>query len=216
MTLREQLEGRLAEAQRTRPPEVSATYAAGIEQVASTGVVERALQPGAVAPDFTLPDATGRLVALGELRRTGPVIVTFYRGGWCPYCNLELRAYQALLPEITAAGVHLVAISPETPDTSLTSVEKAELTFSVLSDAGNAVANAFGIVHDVAPEIRAIYAKNGNDLAARTAQDEQHLTLPLPATFVIDQQGEVRFAFVAADYTRRAEPAEVLAAARAC
>jgi peroxiredoxin len=214
MTLRERLQARLADAVRTRPPEISAAYAAGIEQVRAAGVAERALSVGASAPMFTLPDATGRPVALGDLLGTGPVIVTFYRGGWCPYCNLELRAYQDLLPEVAAAGVGLIAISPETPEVSLASTEQAALTFTVLSDVGNTVADAFGIVHAVAPEVGAIYARNGIGLAHRTAQDEDDLSLPLPATFVVDQQGTIRFAFVSADYTERAEPAEVIAVAR--
>lgn len=212
MTLRDQIKARQAEASATRPPEIGALFAQGVARVRAEGIAERALGVGDSAPAFTLPDAVGKDVALAELLSSGPVIVCFYRGGWCPYCNLELRAYQALLPEITATGATLVAISPQTPDASMTTVQKADLTFPVLSDVGNVVAGAFGLVHGLEPEIAAVYARGGHDLPRDNAQAEDAVSLPLPATYLIDQQGQVRFAFVSADYTERAEPADVLAA----
>jgi peroxiredoxin len=213
VSLNERLRARLAEAVSARPLEVSEAYADGIAQVRESGVVERALKVGDPAPTFTLPDATGLAVSFQDLLSSGPAIVTFYRGGWCPYCNIELRAYQERMSEFTAAGVTLVAISPETPDASLTFTEKQGLTFPVLSDSGNAVAHAFGIVHAVAPEIQTIYRGNGIDLAERNAQSDHDITLPLPATFVVDTTGVIRFAFVSADYTERAEPSAVIATA---
>lgn len=183
-------------------------------RVRSEGFAEQALGVGDTAPDFTLPDAVGKDVTLTELLGSGSVILCFYRGGWCPYCNLELRAYQALLPEIGAAGATLVAISPQTPDASMTTVQKSELTFPVLSDVGNVVASAFGLVHTLEPEIAAAYARSGHDLPRDNAQPVDAVSLPLPATYLIDQSGQVRFAFVSADYTERAEPADVLTALR--
>jgi len=213
MTLREQLQARLVEAMANRPSEVSETFAAGVARIREEGIAEQALTVGDAAPMFTLPDATGRPVVLADLLAGGPVIVSFYRGGWCPYCNLELRAWQELLPDLTAAGVTLVAISPETPDFSLTTVERQGLGHPVLSDIGNVVAAAFGIVHSVDPAVKALYDRSGHDLAARNAQPGDAVTLPLPATFLLDRDGQVRFAFVSADYTERAEPTGVLAAA---
>jgi peroxiredoxin len=217
MTLKDELAARAAAAAETRPADVSAAFDAGIAAVAASGLAEHAMTVGEQAPDFTLPDTAGRPVALSELLPTGPTIVTFYRGGWCPYCNLELRAYQALLPELTAAGVNLVAISPQRVDAALATIEKAELDFPVLTDLGNVVASGFRIVHPLAADVRAIYGRSGHDLATVESDSgpDSEVTLPLPATFVIDRDGVVRFAFVSPDYTERAEPSEVLAAARA-
>jgi len=196
-----------------RPPEVTALFVRCVEEVRAQGVAEQALGVGAVAPDFTLPDARGTKVRLAELRAEGPVVVSFYRGGWCPYCNLELRAYAERIDRFTEAGVRLVAISPQTPDASLTLVERAELPFTVLSDVGNVVAGSFGLVHRVPAELDAVYAKNGFNLAGDNAQDAGALTLPLPATYVIGRDGVVAFVQVSADYTVRADPDAVLDAA---
>lgn len=217
MSLRDELAARAASAAQSRPAEVSAAFDAGIAAIETAGIAERAVTVGDQAPDFTLTDTAGRPVALAELIRTGPTIVTFYRGGWCPYCNLELRAYQALLPELADAGVNLVAISPQRVDAALATVEKTELGFPVLTDPGNVVASQFRIVHTVPTDVRTIYKRSGHDLATIESDlgDAAEVTLPLPATFVIDPGMIVRFAFVSADYTERAEPSEVLAVARA-
>ena len=217
MSLRDELAARAASAAQSRPAEVSAAFDAGIAAIETAGIAERAVTVGDQAPDFTLTDTAGRPVALAELIRTGPTIVTFYRGGWCPYCNLELRAYQALLPELADAGVNLVAISPQRVDAALATVEKTELGFPVLTDPGNVVASQFRIVHTVPTDVRTIYKRSGHDLATIESDlgDAAEVTLPLPATFVIDPGMIVRFAFVLADYTERAEPSEVLAVARA-
>jgi peroxiredoxin len=217
MTLKDDLAARAAAARQRRPADINAAFAAGIAAVEAAGIVEHAMGVGERAPDFTLPDAAGGTVTLSELLRTGPTIVTFYRGGWCPYCSLELRAYQSLQPELAAAGVHVVAISPQRADAALATVEQAALSFPVLTDLGNIVASEFRIVHPVAADVRAIYARSGHDLATLESDrsDDGEVTLPLPATFLVDLDRVVRFAFVAADYTERAEPTEVLAAARA-
>lgn len=216
MPLRDELTSRAATAAQSRPVEVSAAFDAGIAAVEAAGIAEHAVMVGDPAPDFTLPDTTGRPVALADLVRTGPTIITFYRGGWCPYCNLELHAYQALLPEITEAGVNLVAISPQRVDAALATVGKAELDFPVLIDLGNVVASQFRIVHTVPTDVRTIYERSGHDLATVESDrgDDTEVTLPLPATYVVGTDMIVRFAFVSADYTERAEPSEVLEVAR--
>ena len=162
------------------------------------------------APNFSLPDATGKTVELGQLLKDGPVVLSFYRGGWCPYCNIELRALQAALPEFRAHQATLVAVSPQTPDQSLSTAEKNELEFSVLSDQGNNVAREYGLVFELPEELRPIYANFGIDVPAHNGDDT--FELPVPATFVIDQDGKVRYAFVNADYRQRVEPSEIVAA----
>lgn len=197
-----------------RPPEVAAAYEAGIERVRRAGVAAASLRVGDRAPAFSLPDPSGRQVTLAGLLETGPAIISFYRGGWCPYCNLELRAYQELLPELAAAGVHLVGVTPEVPDFTSLTVAQHGLDFPVLSDVGSRVARSFGIVHEIAPEVQAIYASKGHDLVGRHGDEGRPSELPLPATFVVDREAVIRFAFASADYTERAEPSEVIDVAR--
>ncbi|MEM9656723.1 MAG: peroxiredoxin-like family protein [Planctomycetota bacterium] len=161
------------------------------------------------APPFALPDAAGNQVELHSLLGEGPVVLTFYRGGWCPYCNIELRALQAALPEISAHGATLVAVSPQTPDQSLSTAEKNELEFAVLSDVGNRAAREYGLVFTLPEALRPIYADFGIDLPAHNGDDS--FELPAPATYVIDRHGKIRYAFVNADYRRRAEPSDIVA-----
>lgn len=173
-------------------------------------IVQTALKTGDKAPDFTLPDAIGRKITLSETLPQGPVILIFYRGGWCPYCNLELRAYQRYLPEIRNAGAQLIAISPQTPDASLSTQEKNALAFPVLSDTDNQVAKAFGILFDLPEYLIRLYAGFGIDLPK--INDVKTWTLPLPATYVIGQDGMILKSFVETDYRIRMEPSEALAA----
>lgn len=178
-------------------------------QIAASGLVESSLAVGVVVPDFSLPVATGAMVSLSTLLAKGPVVIAFYRGGWCPYCSTELRALQVRLPEITAAGATLVAISPQTPDNSLSSAEKLALTFTVLSDEGNRVAESFGLVFELPESLREVYEGFGIDLPA--ANGDTTFRLPLPATYVIDADGIVAWRFVDPDYTKRGEPDDVIA-----
>ncbi|OTP68085.1 peroxiredoxin-like family protein [Caballeronia sordidicola] len=186
--------------------------AGDMERVRASGAIDGALMNGQSAPDFTLPDAFGNQVSLKALLVKGPVVVNFYRGEWCPFCNLELRGLQEALPKIEALGATLIAISPEKPDHGIVATKKSKLTFPVLSDLGNAVARQFGIVFRVGDELQA-FSKNvfKNDIALRNGEDSYEL--PVPATYVIDAAGVVRFAHVDVDYmTARAEPDEVVAA----
>ena len=171
------------------------------------------LGEGDAAPDFTLPDATGKPVHLADLLASGPVVLAFYRGGWCPYCTLELRALQAALPEIESAGARLVAVSPQTPDASLSTAEKDSLSFDVLSDAGGDVADRYGLRWTLPDDLRAVYGQFGLDL--ETANGDDTFTLPVPATYVVATDGTIRFAVADPDYTTRAEPADVVAALHA-
>lgn len=161
------------------------------------------------APDFTLPNAIGKEVRLTDRLAIGPVILTFYRGGWCPYCNLELRAYQQVLPQIQKLGASLIAVSPQTPDASLSTAEKNNLEFDVLSDVASKIARAYGIAFEIPDELKALYTKLGHALPETNGTDDW--TLPVPATFVIDQNGRIALAYIDVDYRNRLEPVEAIA-----
>ncbi len=173
-----------------------------------SGIVDRTLKVGDKAPDFTLPNATGESINLQQLLQQGAVVLSFYRGGWCPYCNLELRALQQALPEIKALGANLITVSPQTPDNSLSTAEKNELTFEVLSDIGNKVAREYGLVFTLPEQLRPIYQNFGIDLPAYNG--DPTFDLPIPATYVIAADGKVVLAFANADYTQRLEPTEII------
>lgn len=196
-------------AQRAAPERVTMMEAA-TAKLRATGIETQALHVGAQAPALTLPDALGRPVQLADLWRQGPLVLIFYRGGWCPYCNLELRAWQQQLAELKRLGAQLVAVSPQTPDNSLSTAEKNELAFPVLSDSALEAAMAFGVAFDMPPELIELYSKVGNDLPVLNGNGRW--VLPVPATYVIDRNGQIAFAQVEADYRERAEPREVMKA----
>jgi peroxiredoxin len=183
-----------------------------MERVRATGIAESALKVGQPAPEFTLPDAFGSTVSLKALLASGPVVISFYRGEWCPFCNIELRALQEALPKMQALGATLIAISPEKPDHGIVMAEKNKLTFPVLSDFGNKVARQFGIVFRIGDELKD-FSKNvfKNDIAPRNGEDSYEL--PVPATYVVDTAGILRFAHVDVDYMLgRTEPEAIIAA----
>ncbi len=194
--------------QANRPQEVLTVMDQATEELARSGIVDQSLKVGDPMPAFVLPNATGQTVRSTHLLAHGTLVVTFYRGGWCPYCNLELYALQQKMPDITAAGASLVAITPELPDHSLSTVEKHALTFEVLSDLGNEVSRQFGLVFQVPENLRVIYEGFGIDLT--TTQGNDHFELPIPGTFVVDRHGIVAKAFVDPDYTKRLEPSEIV------
>lgn len=210
MTLQQELDARRAEFNAKAPPDRIAAYQRGVEELAADGIAARAVQAGEKAPDFALTNARGENVSLSALLAQGPVVLTFYRGGWCPYCNLQLRAYQRVLPEIEALGAKLVAVSPEAPDRSLSTAEKNELRFEVLSDVAGDAGRAYRLIFELSDELRGLYKAGGMDLAAINADGQWHL--PLPATYVIAPGGTVKLAFVDVEYRRRLEPADILGA----
>lgn len=184
-----------------------AVYEAGIDSVAHSGVPQNAIQQGQTAPLFALTNATGDTVKLADLLKKGPVILTWYRGGWCPYCNLTLRSLQEHLPDFIERGATLVALTPELPDNSLETKEKNELEFEVLSDVNSEVGKTYGVVYKLTEEV-AQYYKKGFDLAKHNGEDSY--TLPLAATYVINTDGTVVYAFLHADYRKRAEPQAII------
>ena len=199
-----------AEFERTAPPGRAALYSAKIAELRARFPVENVLAVGDAAPDFALPDVHGRMIALPEALHSGPVILAFYRGGWCPYCDLQLRAYQSGLPTVIRLGARLIAVSPQLPDGSLSTAEKDRLEFDVLSDVGNGVARSFGLVYSLPEELREALRSNGKDLT-RINGDESW-ELPVPATFVIAPDRRVMLAHVDVDYRRRLAPEDIIAA----
>ena len=192
--------------------ETVSTMSQATTELANSGIVNNSLKVGDTAPDFTLPAPTGKQVKLSELLQKGPVVINFYRGQWCPYCNLEIRAFQQLLPDFQQANAQVIAVSPELPDNSLSITEKHELAFPVLSDVGNVVARRYGLVFALAESLRPMYQGFGIDIPKSNGDDTYEL--PVPATYVIEPSGTIRYAYAEADYTLRAEPADVLAAVK--
>jgi len=190
------------------PPDAQQTMRQATEALERSGVSDRSLKVGETAPDFTLPDVHGASANLADALVQGPVVLSFYRGGWCPYCNLELQALQQALPEIQELGAQLLAVSPELPDNSLSTAEKHALAFTVLSDKGNRVAREFGIVFTLPEALRPIYTQFGIDLPAWNGDDS--FELPMPATYVIGRNGIILDGFVNTDYTQRMEPEKIL------
>jgi peroxiredoxin len=189
------------------PDEVRAIMAKATEELKASDK-GKGLKVGEQAPDFSLPDATGKEVQLSSLVKKGPVVLTFYRGAWCPYCNLELQAYQQVLDELHQAGAELVAISLQSPDKSLTTKEKNELSFYVLSDVGGEVAQKYNLLFTLPDYLIDVYKTF--QLNVDQYNGDQSWNLPVPATFIIDRDQTIRYAYVDEDYTKRAEPKEVL------
>ena len=208
MKLEQELAAFKAEFARTAPTGRAALYEAKIEELRAEFASESAIGVDDPAPDFALPNATAKSVVLKDLLRSGPVVLTFYRGGWCPYCNIQLRAYQGVLPEITGLGGRLVAISPQLPDNSLDTVNKNALTFDVLSDVGNKVARQYGLVYALPEEIRS--ALRSNNKALPSINGDESWELPVPATFVVASDQHVALAHIEVDYRKRLEPEALL------
>jgi peroxiredoxin len=211
VTIREQSDLIKAAAAERLPAEVVEVFDRSIEELLDQGIPAGVVAVGATLESFALSDASGTLVNLAELVEAGPAVIVFYRGGWCPYCNLALRTYQQeLLPELAAHGARLVAISPQTPDQSLSTVEKAELDFTVLSDPGSRIAQQIGIVFQQADEVLDAQRKLG--LVLTEVNAEGSTMLPRPTVLIVDRARTVRFVDVQPDYTARTEVADILAA----
>ena len=206
--LREKIAEYEAEKAKRVPAAVLDTMAEATCQLEGLGIVDRSLKAGDRIPDFTLPNHLGQQRRIGELLAGSVLVLNFYRGGWCPYCNMELNALQQALPDIRASGADLVAISPELPDKALDTRARHELEFEVLSDVGNQVSAAFGLTFELPEQLRPIYTKLGIDIPAFNGDDS--FILPVPASYVVDSDGIIRHHFVNVDYTRRLEPDDLL------
>jgi peroxiredoxin len=199
-------------------PERLAITETGVRDLFSTGIEDRILPVGAVAPVFALPDAiSGKLIRSSDLLGVGPLIINFFRGRWCPYCMTELEAWQASFPAVRERGALLVAISPQLPRQNDFTVQHHDLTFPVLSDAGSHLADKFGITYTVPKPLRLHYRSilvnipfiNGDQ--GDGDQGDNTWRLPLPATFVVSPSGNILFAEAHADHRVRPDPKDVLA-----
>ena len=195
------------------PEDQQKTVSSAFEGLMSSTVAADAKTTGDKTPDFELSNVRGGTLSIQSALAEGPVVLSFYRGSWCPFCNLELNALQQKLPEIRECGARLIAVSPEKPDNSLTHIEKLNLDFDVLSDPGNQVAGVYGLIMEVPETLRPLYLQWGIDLPAANGDDSHQL--PVPATFVIDRNGVIQAAYVDKDYTKRMEPEAIVAALKA-
>jgi peroxiredoxin len=211
ISIREQSDQLKSVAAGQLPAEVLDVFDRSIANLLEAGVPSDAIKVGDRLDSFTLEDATGRPVSLEQIVEAGPAVIVFYRGGWCPYCNVALRSYQRdLLPQLDAFGARLVAISPQSPDQSLSTAEKADLSFTVLSDPGSRLAGRIGIDFQQADEVLAAQQQLGLDLAQVNAEGATRL--PRPTVIVVDSGQVVHFVDVQPDYTARTEVADIIAA----
>lgn len=192
-----------------RPEHLAVTDRATAELQAS-GIVEHILPVGAKAPDFELPDSNSKPVRSSELRAQGRLVVSFYRGRWCPYCMAELEALEQIRPEVQAQGASLVSVSPQTPRHSSFTAEQHGVLFPLLSDAGNHVARAFHLVYKVPDYLKQQYQRTFVNLPL--CNGDQSWELPVPAAYILERDGRVLFAEASADYTRRTDPQRILKA----
>lgn len=213
MSLQEKLSAFKAQFRSGEPPfesvpsEVHDAMERATNELIVSGAAKRVRTTGP-APVFELKNADGALVRLSELLAAGPVVVSFYRGVWCPYCNLDLRALESYAAEIAATGAALVAITPQTAANSRKLIAAHGLSFPILSDPGNAVADRYGLRYRLPTYLIDVYKQLGVDLPVINGDDSW--TLPIPARFVIDSQGRIRYAEAHPDYTQRPEPEALL------
>lgn len=212
MSLQDRLDAFKAEFIAARPPEVRAIMERATAELVASGAAGRALRAGDRAPAFTLEAQDGTPLSSADLLADGPLVVSFYRGVWCPYCNMELQALEAARGDFAAAGARLAAISPQNRVNSRKAVRENGLSFPILSDPGNAVAAAFGLRFALPDYLVDLYTSLGNMLPNFNGDDSW--TLPMPGRFVIGGDGLIAYAEVNPDYTRRPEPADMLPAIR--
>jgi peroxiredoxin len=217
MTLQAKLDAFKADFEAGKPPynvphSVIETMHRATAELKATGLAERAKKVGDKAPAFSLKDPEGNIVSSKELLAKGPLIVTFYRGVWCPYCNMELQALQAALPEFQKLGASLVAISPQTAPNSRKSTNQNNLSFPILSDTKGEVGTAFGLKFKFPDYLVELYKGLKNELP--TFNDDPEWTLPMPARYVIGPDSTILYSEVNPDYTIRPEPSDMFAALR--
>ena len=205
-SLKSKLEEKKANFEKRADDNKKRAYKEGLESVEKSGITATAKQVGEKAPDFVLNNAIGNPVKLSDYLKKGKVVLTWYRGGWCPYCNLTLHELQEELPNLKLNGANLIALTPELPDKSISTAEKHDLEFEVLSDIGNKVAKEYGIVFKLTDEVAGMYNKSFD---MNSYNGDESNELPLAATYIINEDGEIIYAFLDADYRNRAEPSEL-------
>lgn len=213
MSLREQLDQQW---QRTleRSPELAGAFHALMRELAASNLAASSLKIGDPMPDFELPNVEGRLISARACLEHGPLVISFFRGGWCPYCTLELKALQQALPEIRRLGATLLAVTPDTGAALASTKRTNGLTYDVVSDVDNGVGLLFGVIFRVPEAVREVYVKLGIDLGARHGNRSGAWLLPVPATYIVDRRGVIRHAMVEPDFRRRMEPADIVSLLR--
>ncbi len=210
MSLKAQIDAYNVQKDAKLPADVLALMNTTNEELIAQHIKDNALQIGQKVENFSLANHNGENIELADLLKKGPVIISFYRGGWCPYCNLELKALNDYLPQFKTQSAQLVAISPQLPDETLSTAQKNDLEFDVLSDVSDKVAEQFGLLFTLDERIQALYTQFGIDF--EHYYGDKSFKLPLPATYVINQEGVITYAFLNEDYTLRAEPTDIMAA----
>jgi peroxiredoxin len=213
MSLQAKLDAFKADFEAGKPPynvsrSVIETMHRATAELIASGAARRAKKAGEIAPSFSLQDPEGNVVNSDQLLKRGPLVVSFYRGVWCPYCNMELQALEAVKSEFDKYGASLVAISPQTAPNSRKSVRQNKLSFPILSDVKGKVGAAFGLRFNLQDYLIELYKGLKNDLP--TFNDDPSWTLPMPARFVIGQDGTILYSEVNPDYTRRPEPEDMI------
>lgn len=202
-TLKTQIENFNIELAKQLPAEIFEAFGKSIEDLKTKNIEEKSIKVGDAFPSFSLPNANNQIINSNELLKSGKMIVAFYRGSWCPYCNLELAALQKALPKIKNKNATLVAISPQSPDYSLTTVEKHNLEFEVLTDDKNVLASKIGISFKLQNFIVPVYESIGIDVPKHNGNNEN--TLPVPAVYVVNKNGIVEYKFVDTNYVNRVD-----------
>jgi peroxiredoxin len=208
MTLQEELDAYKATPKPHILPEFRPVIGRTIADLIASAQVQTARKAGDRAPDFVLPDQNGAAVSSADLLARGPLVVSFYRGVWCPFCNIELKALEATLSDIRARGATLVAISQQTPPNSRKAQRDNGLSFPILSDKGGEIGAAFGLRWLVPEDMREVHTKLGGPLPVFNGEDSW--TLPMPARYVIGKDGVIVYGEVNPDYTQRPEPSDLL------
>ncbi|MEL7579562.1 peroxiredoxin-like family protein [Pseudoalteromonas sp. D15MCD-2] len=213
MSLKTQIDAFEVQKKANAPADILNLMDVTTEKLIAEQLSKHALKVGDKFPAFELPDSKGKQISSTELLAKGPLVLSFYRGGWCPYCNLELRALNNMQQAFADQNAQLVAVSPQLPDETLSTQQQNELAYTVLSDVSNSLAKKCGLVFTLDERLIPVYDQLGLDIPK--ANGDESYELPLPATYVIDCQGVIQFAFAHEDYTLRAEPLDVLNAVKA-
>lgn len=207
-TLKEQTDEKVAMGRKANPD-----FMKSVDEVVNTAREfqegKNAVKIDTKAPNFELPNAQNKIISLESLVKEGPVVVTFYRGSWCPYCNIQLKAMQSRLADIHALGAKLVAISPQVPDDSLSKDDISKMDFIVLSDQNASVASQYGVAWKI-PEFLTDHMKVDRGLDLESINNGNADILPIPATYVIGKDGIITWRQLDVDYRTRAEPEDII------
>ena len=208
-SLKQTIDGYKAEVVSKAPADIREIMQRCTADLKASGIEGRVLAAGDKMPDFELPDQHGKMRRFYDYLKSSPVVLNIYRGGWCPYCNFEMKALSEALPAIRAKGANLIGMSPEVPSKAEATASTNGIEIDILSDAGNAVSEKLGLVFELPEVLRPIYQKFGIDIPAYNG--DESFRLPLPATYIVEQDGRIRYVYVNADYTERMEPSDIIA-----